>query len=245
MARTPRWPISLSGITSTMSTSMSTIPNSNLNNLSNLSFWQRLRKLLVGTVTAWFADRAASKGAALAYYTLFSLAPLLVIVIAIAGAVFGEDAARGAIFRELNGLIGSTGAEAVQMLLANARDPATGLIAGGIAIAVLLITATTAFGELKDSLDEIWHVPPSKKSGVVLVLRTRLQAVGLIMVLVFLLLVSLSVNAAISVLEKVLGGYWADAATIVYPVSSFVSFAIIASLFAAIYKLLPRARLPW
>lgn len=206
---------------------------------------KRLRALVVGTITSWFEDRAASKGAALAYYTLFSLAPLLVIVIAIAGAVFGREAARGALFKELNGLVGPTGAEAIQLLLANARDTDTGLLAGAIAIGVLLVGATTAFGELKDSLDQIWQVPPVNKSGFMLFLRTRLLSVGLIMVLVFLLLVSLTISAALAMLQSYWGEYWSDLAYILQPVSSAVSFIIIASLFAAIYKLLPHIRLPW
>lgn len=209
------------------------------------TLFQRLRALVFGTVEAWIVDRAASKGAALAYYTLFSLAPLLVIVIAIAGAIFGEDAARGAIFNELNGLVGPTGAKAIQLLLANARNTETGLMASAIAVGVLLIGATTVFGELKDSLDEIWHVPPSQQSGIMIFIRTRLLSFGLIMVLVFLLLVSLTVSAALALLEKYLGGYWSNAAAVLQPVSSLVSFLIIASLFAAIYKMLPQIRLPW
>jgi membrane protein len=210
-----------------------------------LSFLQRLRAFLFGAVQGWFDDRASSKGAALAYYTLFSLAPLLVIVIAIAGAVFGREAATGAIFDQLNGLVGPTGAEAIQMLLANARNPKAGVIATIIAIAVLLIGATTAFGELKDSLDEIWHVPPSRQPGIIIFIRTRLLSFGLILVLVFLLLVSLSVSAALAAVQKSWGSYWSDASYIAQMASSLVSFAVIATLFAAIYKLLPQIKLSW
>jgi membrane protein len=210
-----------------------------------LSFFQRLRAMLTGAVTQWFADRASSKGAALAFYTLFSLAPILVMVLAIAGAIFGDEAARGAIFHEMNGLVGPAGAEAIQLLLANARNPKAGAIATLAALGLLAIGATTAFGELKDSLDEIWRVPPAHQSGIVVFIRTRLLSFGVILVLAFLLLVSLSVNAALAALEKYLGGFWSDAATILLPVSSAVSFAVIASLFGAIYKLLPQTRLSW
>jgi len=212
---------------------------------SSLSFFQRLRAMLVGAVAQWFADRASSKGAALAFYTLFSLAPILVMVLAIAGAIFGDEAARGAIFHEMTGLVGPAGAEAIQLLLANARNPKAGAIATLAALGLLLIGATTAFGELKDSLDEIWRVPPAHQSGIIAFIRTRLLSFGVILVLAFLLLVSLSVNAALSALEKYLGGFWNDAATILLPLSSAVSFAVIASLFAAIYKLLPQTRLSW
>ncbi|WP_420476600.1 YihY/virulence factor BrkB family protein [Noviherbaspirillum sp. ST9] len=209
------------------------------------TFSQRLRKLLVGAVEEWINDRASSKGAALAFYTLFSLAPILVMVLAIAGAIFGDEAARGAIFHELNGLVGPAGAEAIQLLLANARNPKAGVLATLIALGLLLIGATTVFGELKDSLDEIWEVPPSRQPGIILFVRSRLLSFSLILVLAFLLLVSLSVNAALAVLEKYLGGFWGDATYVLLGLSSLVSFAVIAALFAAIYKLLPQVRLPW
>lgn len=210
-----------------------------------LSSYQRLRAMLVGAIEEWINDRASSKGAALAFYTLFSLAPVMVMVLAIAGAIFGDEAARGAIFQELHGLVGASGAEAIQLLLANARNEKAGAIATLGALVLLAIGATTVFGELKDSLDEIWEVPPSRQSGIMLFIRTRLLSFGMILVLAFLLLVSLSVNAALGALQKYLGGFWADATYVLLPVSSAVSFAVIASLFAAIYKLLPQTKLPW
>ena len=210
-----------------------------------LTFLQRLRGLLVGAVEEWINDRASSKGAALAFYTLFSLAPVLIMVLAIAGAIFGEDAARGAIFHELNGLVGPAGAEAIQLLLANARNPKAGAFATLLALGLLVIAATTVFGELKDSLDEIWDVPPARQSGIILFIRSRLLSFSLILVLAFLLLVSLSINAALAVLEKYLGGFWGDTTYVLLPISSAISFAVIATLFASIYKLLPQVRLPW
>jgi membrane protein len=206
---------------------------------------RRFRALLVGAIEEWIDDRASSKGAALAFYTLFSLAPVLIMVLAIAGAIFGEEAARGAIFRELNGLIGPAGAEAIQLLLANARNPKAGTLATLSALALLAVGATTVFGELKDSLDEIWDVPPARQPGIIVFIRTRLLSFSLILVLAFLLLVSLTINAALAVLEKYLGGFWSDASYILLPVTSVISFTVIASLFAAIYKLLPQVKLPW
>lgn len=186
-----------------------------------------------------------SKAAALAFYTLFSLAPVMLMVLAIAGAVFGDEAAHGAIFKELNGLIGPSGAQAVQLVLANARNPEAGLIATVMALGLLVIGATTVFGELKDSLDDIWKVPPSRQSGLMIFVRTRLLSFGMILVLAFLMLVSLTINAALAVLERFLGGYWSDAGYILTSVSSAVSFMVIAILFAAIFKLLPQVHLPW
>lgn len=210
-----------------------------------LSRARKLQAVLFGAVGAWIERRAASKGAAVAFYTLFSLAPLLVIVIAIAGAFFGEEAARGAIFNELRALVGPDGAQAIQLLLANARNPEAGLISTLTAIGFLVVGATTVFSELKDSLDDLWHVPPSRHSGIVVLIRTRLLSFGLILVLAFLLLVSLSVNAALAVLQEYAAGIWKDAAAILRPLSSLVSFGIVAGLFAAIYKLLPSIRLSW
>lgn len=210
-----------------------------------LSFPQRFRAMLVGAVEEWISDRASSKGAALAFYTLFSLAPVLVMVLAIAGTVFGDEAARGAIFSELHGLVGAAGAEAIQLLLANARNEKAGAIATISALGLLAVGATTVFGELKDSLDDIWEVPPSHQPGIINFIRTRILSFSLILVLAFLLLVSLSVNAALGALEKYLGGFWSDATFVLLPVASAVSFAVIACLFAAIYKLLPQIRLPW
>jgi membrane protein len=210
-----------------------------------LSIWRRIRIVFMGSVEEWLAQRAASKGAALAFYTLFSMAPILVLVIAIAGAIFGAEAAKGEIFAQLSGLVGPKGAQAIEVLLASAHDPGTGLIATAIATLLLLIGATTAFAELKDSLDEIWHAPPAHKSGWIILIRTRLLSFGLVLVLAFLLLVSLVVSAALAVLERFWGGLWADAGMVLTPLASTVSFAAIACLFAVIYKMLPEIKLSW
>ncbi|OGB25357.1 MAG: hypothetical protein A3I66_02695 [Burkholderiales bacterium RIFCSPLOWO2_02_FULL_57_36] len=200
---------------------------------------------MVGSIEEWIAQRAASKGAALAFYTLFSMAPILILVIAIAGAIFGAEAAKGEIFAQLRDLIGAKGAQAVEMLLASAHDPGAGMIATAIATLVLLIGATTAFSELKDSLDEIWHAPPAHKSGWIVLIRTRLLSFGLVLVLAFLLLVSLVVNAGLAVLERYWGGLWTDAGAILIPIASAFSFIVIASMFAVIYKMLPDIKLSW
>lgn len=205
----------------------------------------RLKKVLVGSVQEWFAQRAASKGAALAFYTLFSMAPVLVLVIAIAGAIFGEDAAAGAIYTQLNGLVGSSGAEAIQGLVASANKPGSGLVATIIATALLVLGATTVFAELKASLDEIWHVPKGKASGIFQVFRTRLMSFSIVVVLAFLLLASLVVSAALALLERFLGGIWAEASAILQPASTLISFSVIACMFAVIFKILPQVRLAW
>jgi membrane protein len=196
-------------------------------------------------VTEWLSHRASSKGAALAFYTLFSLAPILVLVIAIAGFFYGTDAAQGQLLDELRGLVGKQGAETIQAILAGARNKESGKLATMIATGLLLIGATSAFAELKDSLDEIWDVPPPKDATWWDTVRTRLLSFGLILTLGLLLMFTLVVSAALSVLEKYLGGMWHSATIILGWVAWAVSFLVIAVMFGAIYKLLPRVKLSW
>ena len=173
------------------------------------------------------------------------MAPVLILVIAIAGAFFGKEAAQGAIFSQLKGLVGPGGAEAIQLLLAGAHNAKTGLIATIVASVVLLIGATTAFAELKDSLDEIWHVPKSRQSGILGMIRTRLLSFGLILSLAFLLLVSLVVSAGLAMFERYWVGVWSDTSSVLSQASFVFSFLVIASVFAAIFKILPQIKLSW
>jgi membrane protein len=196
-------------------------------------------------VTEWLSHRASSKGAALAFYTLFSLAPILVLVIAIAGFFYGNDAAQGQLLEELRSLVGKQGAETIQAILAGARNKESGKLATLIATALLLVGATSAFAELKDSLDEIWDVPPPKDATWWDTVRTRLLSFGLILTLGLLLMFTLVVSAALSVLEKYLGGIWHSATIVLGWVATGVSFLVIAVMFGAIYKLLPRVKLSW
>jgi membrane protein len=196
-------------------------------------------------VMEWLAHRAASKGAALAFYTLFSMAPILVLVIAVAGFFYGAEAAQGQLLNELRGLVGKEGAETIQAILAGARDKESGMMATIIAGVLLLVGATSVFAELKDSLDEIWSVPAPKDAGWWDTVKTRVLSFGLILVLGFLLLVSLVVSAATAVIEDYLGGVWKDSAIIMGWISSCIGFLVIATMFGVIYKLLPRIKLSW
>src|SRR5471032_2908170 len=208
-------------------------------------FWQQMRKVVVCSVTEWLEHRASSKGAALAYYTLFSVAPILVLVIAIAGFFYGQAAARGELMEQLQGLLGKQGAEAIQLVLAGAQSHEQGRIATLIAGGLLLFGATSVFAELKASLDEIWQVPPLKEAGAWDALRTRLLSFGLVLVLAFLLMVSLVVSAALALLERYWNGVWRDATFALAAVNAALGFAVITALFGGIFKLLPRVRLSW
>lgn len=195
---------------------------------------------------AWSDDYVPSMGAALAFYTLFSLAPLLLIVIAIAGLVFGQDAARGEIQEQLRTLMGEGSALAVQEMLTSVRKPAEGVTATIIGVCLLLVGATTVFGELQDTLNRIWKVPvPSKVGGWIQLVRSRLLSFGMVMALGFLLVVSLVFSAALAVVGRWWGpffGEWQALATVADMLSSFV---VVAILFAFIYKTMPTVQIKW
>ena len=195
---------------------------------------------------AWVDDFAPSMGAAISYYTVFSLAPLLVIVIAIAGAVFGREAVTGQIVGQLSGLIGKDGAQVVQGLVASASDTNKGLIAGLISIVILLIGATTVFAELQSALDRIWHVPVEEKpSGILALLRTRLLSFGLILGVAFLLIVSLSVSAATAALGTWAGTLMPGSEVLLQLLNFAISAGIFTLLFALIFKLMPSTPIAW
>ncbi|MYM37065.1 YihY family inner membrane protein [Duganella sp. FT94W] len=204
-----------------------------------------LFSVLKCTVLEWFEHRGSSMGAALAFYTLFSLAPVLILVLAIAGWFYGPQAAQGELFAQLRGLVGAQGAEAIQAVLAGARDKEQGLLATLIASALLLFGATTVFAELKASLDAIWQVPPLTRGTAWDTVRTRLLSFGMVLVLAFLLMVSLVVSAALTLLEKLWGSYWTDAGMVLTAINMAISFAVIAALFCVIFKMLPRVKLSW
>ena len=153
--------------------------------------------LIKESVTAWMDDYAPSMGAALAYYTVFSIAPLLIIVISVAGLVFGHDAVQGQVVAQLGG-VGDEGAIAIEGLIKSASEPARGILGAVIGVAVLIIGATTVVTELQSALDRIWEVPcEDRPNGLMGLLRTRLVAFGLVLGLGFLALVSLILSAAL------------------------------------------------
>jgi membrane protein len=201
--------------------------------------------LVRDAVSSWSDDGAPSMGAALSYYTMFSVAPLVLIVVSVAGFVFGEDAARGEVFEQLAHLIGNDGAHAVQGLLQNANKPADSLVATVVGLVVLLVGATTVFAELQSALDRIWRAPVQGTSGIFGLIRARLLSFGMILGLGFLLMVSLVVSAALAALEK----WWAPAFggwVMVAQVLNFVfGFVFITAVFAMIYKFMPRVRVAW
>lgn len=216
-------------------------------------FWSKARlilvnalfKVLLPSLNSWIDHRGASKGAALAFYALFSLAPILILVIAVAGYFFSIATAQYLIIKQMQTLVGYNGSQAILALLNSAQDPSAGRAATWIAIVLLLVGATSVFAELKGSLDELWGVQKSKLSPMSVLLRTRLLSFGLVMVLAFLLLISLIVSALLNALEIYIGGVWISSALLFTTVSSLASFGVITCLFAVIYKMLPDAPISW
>ncbi len=225
--------------------SIRTIKRGCTNAFAPAQWIRRFQIVLIQSLKSWFDHRADSKGAALAFYTLFSITPILVLAIAFAGYFFGAEAAQGEIVAQVEGLIGPNGAQAVQALLAGARNPASGLIATLVASVLLLLAATSVFVELKGSLDELWGIEESSRSVFRILVRTRLLSFGLVLVLAFLLLVSLVISAVLAMFERYAGEIWGGSYEMLTTTTSGISFAVIAGLFAVIYKTLPDAPLSW
>ena len=202
--------------------------------------------LIKAATSSWVDDYAPSMGAALSYYTLFSIAPLLLIVISIAGMVFGEEAARGEIFGQLNGFMGSEAAAAIQGLLESVNKPAKGALATIVGVALVLIGATSVFAELQDAMDRIWRAPARHKTtGLWALLRTRLLSFGMILSIGFLLMVSLVMGATLSAFSRWWSPLFTGWETVAQVINTLFSFAITMLAFAMIYKIMPRVKIAW
>ena len=203
--------------------------------------------LLKDSANQWSRHRASSKGAALSLYMVFSLAPMLILVIAVAGAFFGEEAVRSELFGQVRDLTGERGAEVIQTVLASAHESGKGWLAALFSISVLVFSATTAFAELKASLDELWEADPDQSSGIQGLVRSRMLSFGLVLVLGLFLLLSLMVNAALGVARGYYGDLWTNSYVAIVGewISSLFSFAVVTALFAVVFKLLPSANVLW
>jgi membrane protein len=204
----------------------------------------RIWRLLRDSVEAFIADAALSRGASISFYTVTSIGPVLFIVVAIAGLAFGEDAARGAIASQLTGLMGTAGADLVQTALQSASGKSSGILASVVGATALLITASGVFGEMQSALNAIWKAHP-QGTTVSRLVRARAASLGLVAALGFLLLVSLVISAILSGLSSYINAVLPFGALILQVLNFVLSFALISVLFAAIYKVLPDARLSW
>jgi len=202
-------------------------------------------ELIKETFAEWNDDNAPRLGAALAFYTVLSLAPLLVVAIAIAGFVFGEEAARGQIVAQFEGLVGAEGAEAVQTMIQNANRPGAGLVASIIGVITLLLSASGVFGELQASLNAIWDIKPKPSGGIWGTIKKRFFSFSLVVGTGFLLLVSLVLSAALAGFYDVIERYFPGMGIVGTIINFLISFGVTTLLFMAIYKVLPDAEIAW
>ena len=198
------------------------------------------------SVSAWMDDFAPSMGAAIAYYTAFSIAPVIIIVIAIAGFVFGEEAASGYLYAQVSSLLGDEGGKAVQGMVESASSSGKGTIATIIGVALLIVGATTVFAELQSDLDRIWKAPAATKSeGLWGLVRSRVLSLGLVVSIGFLLLVSLVISSALAALGEWWGGAFESFKWLLEILNFVVSLLVITVMFALMYKILPRIKIGW
>ena len=196
-----------------------------------------VRLLIDKSVNAWIDDYAPSMGAAIAYYTLFSVAPLIILMIAVAGMVYGQDAAEGEIVAQLQGRIGFEAAAVVQDLIKSVSKPGAGAIAGVVGVFTLLIGATSVFGEIQSALNRIWRVPePSTRSGLFNLVRTRLLSFGMVLFLGFLLLLSLAFGTLLSSVGEWSNRWFSGWQTVLQFANFFISFLANACIFAMIWR---------
>jgi membrane protein len=203
------------------------------------------RQLLTTAARGWWDDRAMSLGAAIAFFTVFSLAPMLLATIAVAGLVFGREAAQGAIVGEFGGFIGERAAVTIEELIASASNVQSGLIGTSVGIVTFLILVTGAIIEVQDDLNIIWKVKPPEHYGVAAFIRVRLLSLTLVLGFGFLLLVSLVIDAGLSALGSYMEASFSGAQVILQVLNSAIAFGIAVLLFAMIFKILPDVDLTW
>ncbi|MBA3660060.1 MAG: YihY/virulence factor BrkB family protein [Gemmatimonadales bacterium] len=204
-----------------------------------------LGSLFKDALSGWWNDNVPRLGAALAYYTLFSLAPILIVAIAIAGFFFGREAVRGEIVGQIQDLVGFESAKAVQSMLEGASKPSQGALATVIGGLTFFIGATGAFLELQGALDAIWRVKPKEGAGLRELLVQRLVSFGLVIGVGFLLLVSLVISAALAALNKYMGALVPGLTELWLGLNVLVSLGVVTLLFAMVYKFLPDVELGW
>ena len=205
------------------------------------AFWRLLR----ATTSEWMEDKAPRLGAALAFYSVLSIGPLLVIAIAIAALVFGEEAARGELVGQMRGLVGPEGANAIQEMIKNANRPAAGTLATLLGVLTLLFGASGVFGQLQDAMNTIWEVQPKPGRGILGTIKDRFLSFAMVLGTGFLLLVSLVLSAGLAAFFALAGGLAPGLGAVLQVANTLVSFAVVAVLFALIFKLLPDAKVAW
>jgi membrane protein len=202
--------------------------------------------LLQETALAWYADRGPRLGAALAFYTLFSLAPLLIIVIAVAALAFGRELAQTQLAQQIEAVVGAEGARVIQSTIEHTSRSSSGIVATLVGLATLLFGATVVFSELQDGLNTIWKVPPRPGRGPVLgLIRQRFLAFIMVLAIGFLLLLSILANSVLTAVTQLFGDILPRQVDWLRTANFIFSFGIVTLLFAMIYKVLPNLDIAW
>ena len=200
--------------------------------------------LFVQSFNDWLADRALRFSAALAYYSIFAMAPLVIIAIAVAGLVFGEEAARGQVYQQIEWLLGPTGASEIQKLIQASADTQKSILATIVGVITLLIGASGVFGQLKDALNSIWGVMLKPGGGIMLSVKEYLLNFSMVVGVGFLLIISLLLSAILQAINNFMTGYL-PIPSFVAPLTALVSLAVLILLFALIFKVLPDVKIGW
>lgn len=198
------------------------------------------------TFQDWSKDKAPRLAAALAYYTIFSLAPLLILVIAITGFILGNNVdIRQQLLAQIEGLMGAQGADAVSTMIENTSTPGQGILATIIGVATLLLGATGVFGQLQEAMNTIWNVPPKKSSGILNMLKDRFLSFTMILGISFLLLVSLVISTWLAAINGIINNFFGGAEILAQIFNFVISTGIVTLIFAMIFKILPDAEVEW
>ena len=205
------------------------------------TIWTIIRE----AVSAWTEDNAPRLSAALAFYTILSIAPLLILITAIAGSVFGSDAASRELQQQMRSFVGDAGADVFKTTVEHANRPKTGVLASIIGIGTLLFGASGVFGELQGAMNTVWNVKPKPGGGILKTIRTRFLSFGMVLVVGFLLLVSLVVTTALAALGKYFSGLDTGLPMLIHIGNFLLSFIVVTILFALIFKFLPDAKIAW
>jgi membrane protein len=206
---------------------------------------RRAGRLLKTAAVEWSNDKAPRLGASLSYYTIFSLAPLLLVVVAVAGLALGREAAQGKIVGQLSGLLGTDAALAIEGILQKAGAHGHGIVATCVGLATLLVGATGVMIELQDALNVVWKVVPKPGRGLKGIIRDRLLSFAIVLGFGFLLLVSLVLSAAVALLDSWIGGFFPGWVLLGYVLSYGLSLGLVACVLAAIFKILPDVKIAW
>jgi len=209
------------------------------------SHLRALRQTLLATVTNWYAHNAPSLAAALSYYTIFSIAPLLIVLISVAGLLFGQDAVRGELVTQISGLVGPDGAKAIEDLIANASRPASGVLASLLGIAVIIFGAVGVLVALQDALNTIWEVPPNPDAGIGDAIRHRFGSLLLVLAIGFVLLVSLVISAVLAAANSYFTALIPGNEVVWMIINFIVALGVVTLLFAVMLKFLPNVQIPW